>query len=217
MNQPLEYTIHLPEMVEKNALYPVIFALHGIGYNEKDMISVVRSLSEAFIIVGIRGHLAYENGHAYYVLKGYGNPDRQSFDTSIEMLNRFVESISSEYPIDPERRYLAGFSQGAILSLTLALTFAAKWKGVAAMNGYIPGFVKEEYPLQPSQHLSVYLSDGSNDPIFPPHVGAENFRYLEHRAASVRYRTFDAGHEITEENREDLAAWFRKEAKKAKQ
>lgn len=213
MNQAFEVTVHTPPGLETGKTYPAIIALHGIGYNEKDMLSVIQDVGDEYILIGVRGHLTYQNGYAYYVLKGYGNPDRGSFDTSVEMLQHFVEDISAHYPIDLERMYITGFSQGAILSMTLALTLGTKLKGVAAMNGYIPAFVKEEYPLQPANHLSVYVSDGKDDPIFPPRIGEENYRYFKERAASVRYRTFDAAHTISEENQKDLVAWFREEAR----
>ena len=46
------------------------------------------------------------------------------------------------------------------------------------MNGYIPQFVKEEYPLKSIDHLSRFLCQGARDPIFPLNVGQENYHYL---------------------------------------
>ena len=107
--------------MEKDKKYPVIFALHGIGYNEQFMLDLVADLKEEYILIGIRGDLSYEDGYAYYYLKSYGNPERDLFDSSIEKLKIFIENASNQYPIDPDRKYLIGFSQGAILSLSLAL------------------------------------------------------------------------------------------------
>ena len=41
-----------------------------------------------------------------------------------------------------------GFSQGAILSMTLGLKLGNRIKGIIALSGYIPAFVKEEYDIQ---------------------------------------------------------------------
>jgi len=208
MNSDFTYQIHIPPDKEPWKKYPVIFALHGIGYNEQDILALVDDVKNEFILIGIRGHLTYENGFAYYYLKGYGNPDRELFDNSIKMLVNFIEYASATYPIDPGRKYLLGFSQGAILSMSLALVLGNGIKGIVSMNGYIPTFVKEEYPVKPIQNMSIFLSDGEFDPIFPVNIGQENYQYLVERAASVVYTTYPVGHEITEDNKRDLVHWL---------
>ncbi|MGY4110743.1 hypothetical protein [Aeribacillus sp. SP014] len=44
-----EYEIHLPSTAEEGKKYPVVFALHGIGYDEQYMLSLVEDLKEEFI------------------------------------------------------------------------------------------------------------------------------------------------------------------------
>ncbi|KIL45128.1 alpha/beta hydrolase [Jeotgalibacillus soli] len=208
METTFSYTIHTPETLESEKKYPVIFALHGIGYNEHDILDLVKELKNEFILIGVRGHLAHEKGYAYYYLKGYGNPDRELFDKSMSMLQSFIEDMSKKYPIDLEQRYLLGFSQGAILSLSLALVLGQGIKGIVAMNGYIPSFVKEEFSVKPINHMSIFLSDGQYDEIFPPQIGQENYDYLIEMAASVIYTTYPSGHEISEDNQRDLVMWL---------
>jgi phospholipase/carboxylesterase len=212
MNSPFLYKIHLPSHMESGKKYPVVFVLHGIGYNEQDMLALVEDLKKDFILIGIRGHLSYENGYAYYYLKGYGNPERELFDDSVEKLKDFIDYASNQYPIDPERKYLMGFSQGAILSMTLALILGDTIKGIVAMNGYIPAFVKEEYPLKSIRQMSVFLSQGESDPIFPLIVGRENYDYLREHAGSVKYTIYPTGHEISLDNQRDLVTWLHQDS-----
>jgi phospholipase/carboxylesterase len=203
--------------MEKDKKYPVIFALHGIGYNEQYMLDLVEDLVEDYILIGIQGDLTYEDGYAYYYLKGYGNPERELFDGSVEKLRSFIDFASDHYPIDPDRKYLIGFSQGAILSMTLALILGDSIKGIIPMNGYIPQFVKEEYPLQSIEHLSVFLCQGAEDPIFPLNIGQENYDYLREQAESVKYTIYPTAHEISDNNRQDVVAWLRQELEKNNQ
>jgi phospholipase/carboxylesterase len=209
MSSAYSYKIHLPSHVEDGKKYPVVIALHGIGYNEQHMLALVEDLKEEFILIGIRGDLPYEDGYAYYYLKEYGNPERKLFDDSIEKLKDFIEYAIDHYPIDSDRVYLIGFSQGAILSMTLALILGDTVKGIVAMNGYIPSFVKEEYPLKSISHLSVFLTQGESDPIFPLHVGQENYDYLRTHAGSVKYTIYPSGHEISQDNQRDIVSWLR--------
>ncbi len=211
MRSPYSYQIQLPEKMQEGKRYPVIFAFHGIGYDEQYMLSLVSQLKEDFILIGIQGDLTYENGYAYYYLKGYGNPERDLFDSSIEKLKNFIDYASKQYPIDPGKKYLIGFSQGAILSMSLALLLGDSIKGIVPMHGYIPDFVKKEYSLKSMDHLHVFLCQGASDPIFGLDVGQENYDYLSKNARSVKYTIYPAAHEITENNRNDVIEWLRQE------
>ena len=208
-NAFFSYKIHLPAHAEEGRKYPVVFALHGIGYNEEYMLDLVKDLKEEFILIGVRGHLLYEDGYAYYYLKDYGNPERKLFDDSIDKLKHFIDYAFHQYPIDSNKVYLIGFSQGAILSMTLALLLGDAIKGIVAMNGYIPSFVKKEYPLKSIRPLSVFLTQGESDPIFPLNVGQETYDYLRLHAGSVKYTIYPAGHEISQDNQRDLVSWLR--------
>ena len=212
MKTAFSFEVQTPEHLKPGKKYPVIFALHGIGYNEHDILSLVKELKNDFILIGIRGHLNFEKGHAYYFLKGYGNPDRELFDEAMKLLTSFIDDISLKYPIDQTRKYLVGFSQGAILSMSLGLVLGEKIRGIVAMNGYIPSFVKEEYPLKSIKHMVIFLSDGEHDSIFPPKIGQENYNYLIHLAKSVKYKTYPVGHEVSEENIRDLTKWLQEDA-----
>ncbi|MBE3569178.1 MAG: dienelactone hydrolase family protein [Bacillales bacterium] len=203
------YKIHLPSHVENEKKYPVVIALHGIGYNEQHMLQLMEDIKEEFILIGIRGDLPYKDGYAYYYLKEYGNPERKLFDDSIEKLKEFIEYAFRQYPINSNKVYLIGFSQGAILSMSLALILGDTVKGIVAMNGYIPSFVKEEYPLKSISHLSVFLTQGESDPIFPLQVGQENYDYLRKHAGSVKYTIYPAGHEMSQDNQRDIVSWLR--------
>lgn len=208
MQTKYHYEVMIPSTLEPEKNYPVLFALHGIGYNERDMLSVFEEVKEKFILIGIRGDLDHEDGYAYYRLKGYGNPDRELFDESMIALENFIESACEKFPVDREHIYLGGFSQGAILSNSLALVLGDKIKGIVSMNGYVPSFVVEEYPVKPIDHLSIYLSDGEFDLIFPPEVGRENYEFFIDAGASVCYRTYPTDHKIGEENKNDLSNWL---------
>lgn len=59
-------------------------------------------------------------GYQYYKLKSLGNPVREMFDRAVGLLEQFIEFASEKYAVDPARRYVMGFSQGAILAMTLA-------------------------------------------------------------------------------------------------
>jgi len=209
MSGTFQYKITLPSHgVKENKSYPVVIALHGIGYNEKEILSVFEGLKEDFILIGVRGNLTYEEGFAYYYLKEYGKPDRQLFDESMEKLQAFIQTLLDKYPINPNHIYLGGFSQGAILANSLALVFGEKISGIVSMNGYVPTFVVEEYPVKKIDQLSVFLTDGEKDQIFPPEIGKANYQFFKENGASVKYKTYPTEHLIGNENKTDVTEWL---------
>lgn len=145
MSKDFYYNISLPSNLEEGRKYPVIYAMHGRGSNENDIVSLLQSLKEDCIIIGIRGALVLNSGFQYFTIKSIGNPDLDSLENAVESLEKFFAEAPREYPIDPSRQFLFGFSQGAILAMVLSLKMGLTIKGIAALNGYIPKHYKEKF------------------------------------------------------------------------
>lgn len=207
-----EYDIRFPSHMDPNKRYPVIFTLHGKGSNERNMYGLVEPLADEFIIVGIRGNLTLGAGFQYYELRSLGNPIREIFDQAIQQLQQFIQYATEKYPIDAARLYLLGFSQGAILSMTLALTMGDQLKGIVALNGYVPEFVKTEYPLKSVQEVSVFISHGEFDGVFPVRIGHETANYFETLTSRLTFKLYPTDHAVSQENQQDFVAWLKKDA-----
>ncbi|MGO4375003.1 alpha/beta hydrolase [Paenibacillus sp. MCAF20] len=211
-NPAYAYDIHFPPHFEANKKYATIFTLHGKGSNERNMFGLVAPLSESFIIIGIRGDLLLGAGYQYYELKSLGNPLRETFDRAVRQLESFIDYATEKYAVDPDRRYLLGFSQGAILSMTLALTMGDQLKGIVALNGYVPEFVKTEYPLKSVENVSVFVSHGEFDSVFPIPIGHETSAYFESLTPKLTFKTYPSDHGVIEENQRDFTEWLIKDA-----
>ncbi|RHW34137.1 esterase [Neobacillus notoginsengisoli] len=208
MNSPMVYEMQRPKQENPNKLYPAIFVMHGIGSNEQNMLSLVKGLEEDFIIFSIRGHLKQPPGFSYFTIEGYGKPHREVFDDAVKKISDFIHYASERYPIDKRNLYLLGFSQGAILSMTLALSLGNSIKGIVALNGYIPQFVKDEYDVQSLDHLSAFVSHGETDRVFPIDWGFANNEYLRSLGASVTFKVYPGGHTVSMENYNDYVKWL---------
>ncbi|MEW9668991.1 alpha/beta hydrolase [Ammoniphilus sp. 3BR4] len=208
MNSPLDYTIHLPANREKEKKYPVIYAMHGKGSNEQNMLRLLQGLENDFILIGIRGGIPQGNGYEYFSIKSIGNPNRDSFDKSVKDIESFIEYAKQSYPIETNHQYLLGFSQGAILAMTLALTMGNQIKGIVALNGYVPLFVKDEYPIKSVEDLSIYISHGEYDPVFPLTIGKENEAYFREKSQNVHFTAYAVGHEVSYENQQEFIKWL---------
>jgi phospholipase/carboxylesterase len=172
------------------------------------MLSLVNGLDDSFFIFSIRGHLSQPPGFAFFTIQGYGKPHREVFDEGVNKLASFIDFASEQFPIDLNRLYLLGFSQGAILAMTLGLTLGNKIKGIVALSGYIPLFVKEEYNIDHKENLSVFISHGNMDQVLPFEWGRENVDFFNKFGIPVTFKEYSEGHTVSIENLRDFHTWL---------
>jgi len=204
----LKHQVFLPTFAGKN--FPTVIAMHGRGANENDLPPVVLALEiPDLLLVTPRAPFAFPyGGYAWYNPGQEGVPDADTFRTSVGLLQKFVEEVKVGYPVDPKRLILMGFSQGTMMAYATALLNPSKFRGVAALSGYVP------YRSHPSLQLSnlagfpVFISHGSNDPLIPVRFGRETAKLLRGAGANVVYREYVMGHEISEETIRDLKQWI---------
>ncbi|MEC1525018.1 esterase [Neobacillus niacini] len=213
MNAPMIYELRRPSEIDPDKKYPALFIMHGIGSNEQNMLSLVNGLEERFYIFSIRGHLSQPPGFAFFTIEGYGKPHREVFDEGVTKLTNFVDYTCEQYPLDTSQLYLLGFSQGAILAMTLGLTLGDKIKGVVALSGYIPAFVKEEYEIKAVNELSVFISHGEMDQVLPYEWGLANNEYFRQLGANVTFKTYVEGHSVSKSNLQDFTNWLLEDLK----
>src|SRR5438477_5451261 len=108
---------------------PRLILLHGRGADEADLMGLEGALDPRLTIVSARAPFRLGPGYAWYGMEQIGAPDRNTLHASLEELWTFVSGLPSAYGIDPQRLYLLGFSQGAVMSAALALTVPDKVRG----------------------------------------------------------------------------------------
>jgi phospholipase/carboxylesterase len=208
MNAPMIYELRRPKHIDPEKKYPALFVMHGIGSNEQNMLSLVNGLEEQFYIFSIRGNLSQPPGFAYFTIQGYGKPHREVFDEGVSKLTSFIDYACEQYPLDTSHLYLLGFSQGAILAMTLGLTLGSKIKGIVALSGYIPAFVKEEYSIKSVDEVSLFISHGEMDQVLPYEWGVANYEYFRQLGANVTFNTYPEGHSVSLKNLQDFTNWL---------
>src|SRR5882672_5702002 len=98
----------------------------------------------------------------------------------------------------PKTVALVGFSQGAMLSIDVALAGAPLVERVVAMSGVLlvdsVSALAAPHPTKPR----FLLSHGRQDPVVPFQSGNHAKDLLEKHGFPVTWRPFDGGHEIPE-------------------
>ena len=208
MKSPFTFTHTAPE--GSAGKQPAIFLLHGMGSHEQDLPQLVTDFKESHHIFSLRGPIEFEPGYAFFTIEEAGKPIRVVFDKVLMYIQSFIHEAIVEFELDAEQIYVLGFSQGAVLSQSLALTMGSAIRGVVALSGYVPDFVKMEYSGQPVDHLNVFISHGEYDYIIPPQWGKESKEYFESLGSNVTFKTYQDGHGVTPENKQDLVTFLQK-------
>src|SRR6478752_356673 len=208
MDAPMIYNLRKPKQVNPDKAYPALFLIHGMGSNEQNMFPLVQGLEEEFYIFSIRGPISQPPGFAFFTIEGYGKPHRDVFDRAVDQLTNFMDYATKQYSLDENNLYLLGFSQGAILSMSLALTLGNKIKGIVALSGYIPKIILEDYEIQPIKHLSVFISHGETDGVLPYEWGVSAQEYFKQKNAEVTFHSYQEGNSVSLQNQQDLKEWI---------
>jgi phospholipase/carboxylesterase len=122
---------------------------------------------------------------------------------------RFVDEAVAEYGADPARVFLAGFSQGAIMSLAALLTSPEKIAGVAAMSGrLLPEVLPHAAPAEALRDKPVLVVHGVDDEKLGVHYARAARERLAALPVDLTYRELPIGHRIAPESVAAVAEWL---------
>lgn len=192
---------------------PLLLLLHGVGSNERDLFSLSDVLDPRFRIVSLRAPLERgPNSFAWFDVQFLPSGNVINSDQLRASRDRIAQVIGeavAAYDTDAERVYLLGFSQGAIMSLTTALSQPALVAGIAPLSGRIPAEARPWIaPPAELAGLPILLVHGHADTVIPLHYAHDAQRLLESLPVALTYREYDMGHEIASPALSDLLAWL---------
>jgi len=196
---------------EHRSSYPTIVTLHGRGSDYSDLPPLVQALKiPGLLVIAPRAPIKFmTGGFAWYELQEEGIPSANSFIPSLNRLQFFLREIREKYPVDEERVFLLGFSQGTVMAYAAGLQEHEEFKGIVALSGYIPTRPGLSLELHDLSGLGVFISHGSEDELIPIRYGREAAKILTQARAEVRYIEYPMGHEVIPETITDLTKWMK--------
>jgi phospholipase/carboxylesterase len=193
--------------------HPVLILLHGRGTNEDDLLGLVDYLDPRFFVVSVRAPFRFEQGlggYTWYDVQDVGIPHPKQFEESYNRLAQLVLDVNQNYPVDPRRVFMLGFSMGSIMSFALSLTKPELIRGVVAHSVYIPENTSLQFAWDRLQNLSLFVAHGVNDPVIPVHLGRRAHDLLSKTQADLTYKEYPIPHSMSEQSVSDLADWLQK-------
>jgi len=154
-----DYIIHLPTGYSSAQTYPLVFNLHGYTSTAAEeqlytkMDEVANTDPEKFIVV-------YPNGIA-----NYWNSFTATGNDDVGFISAVIDSMHAQYPIDLNRVYSCGMSNGGFQSYRLACELSNRIVAIASVTGSMSNYVYANcHPGRPMPVLEIH---GTADATVP--------------------------------------------------
>ncbi len=195
---------------------PVIIMLHGFGSDENDLFSFAAELPKKYTIISLKAPIPMQPyGNAWYNIyfddtNGKFSDDEQAI-ASRDLVVKCIDEIIEAYQVSEENVTLLGFSQGTILSFSIALSYPEIVQRVVGLSGYInEGILKTGYENNDFSKLKVYSSHGNADQVIPVSWAQKTKPFLENLNIPCKYSEFPVGHGVAPQNFYELKEWLEK-------
>lgn len=195
---------------------PLLLMLHGYGSHENDLFSMAPMLHEKCTVVSLRAPLTLPwGGFAWYEID-FNNlstgrmSNVEQAKESVKKIRNIIPEIHEAYGTDSDNVWLAGFSQGSILSYALSLGYPQEFQKVLAVSGYVlKEMVPDKYKASEVQHLDFFVTHGTQDDVIPVEWARQSVKMLEQLKLTHQYREYPIGHGISPECFEDMKLWMK--------
>jgi phospholipase/carboxylesterase len=184
---------------------PLLMLMHGVGANETGLMGLAKALDPRFIKLVVRSPLpfgpnAYGWFHVDFTPAGPVH-NAEEAEAGRRQLAAFIPEAVLEHGADARRVYLLGFSQGAIMAMSLLLTRPDLVAGAVAWSGRIlPEALRNRQPGPALGQRDALVIHGVRDQTLPiRHGRASRDALLAVPLGSVAFHELDMGHEVNEE------------------
>ncbi|MBE7634559.1 phospholipase [Tenacibaculum finnmarkense] len=207
----LNYIVREPKQATTNP--PLLILLHGYGSNEDDLFSFAQELPDDLLIVSAQAPYQMGGGaFAWYAInfdavKGKFS-DLEQAATSVTKIASFIDKIKEKYNTNPDKTFVLGFSQGAILSYALSLNYPNKVQHVIALSGYIDENLIKNQQENTKITTDYYISHGTVDQVIPVDWARKAPVFLEENNLKNDYSEYNVGHGVAPQNFYSFKTWI---------
>lgn len=202
MNPPLVHLVRHPS--KPTSKPPLLILLHGVGSHEGDLFSLEGAFPPEWVVVSARAPLSLRPGsYAWFPVQFTPQgpvADAEQAEKSRLLVVDFIDWAVREYATDSPV-ILGGFSQGAIMTASVALTEPEKVAAAVLMSGRIlPEVLPQVASPERRAGPRFVVVHGTEDAVLPVHHGRASRDTLESLGVSLVYREFPVGHSVSDES-----------------
>jgi len=186
-----------------------VVLLHGVGGNEMNLADAAAKMNADTLVVLARGRLQMGAGQFAWFRVSFTASGPRIVATEAEesrsTLIRFVEQIQRKHGIAPAKTVIAGFSQGGIMSASVALSAPELVAGFAILSGRIlPELEPQLASAARLASLRAFI-----DGTLPVIWAQRSEEWLKKLGVAFVSRRYPIDHSISSEMQSDVLQWVR--------
>ncbi|MBY0123128.1 alpha/beta hydrolase [Bacillus sp. S/N-304-OC-R1] len=190
----------------KDLTKPTFLLLHGTGGNELDLLPLAGRIDGEASVLTVRGNVLENGMPRFFRRVAEGVFDEADLIFRTTELNQFLDEAAQEYGFDRDNIIAIGYSNGANIAASLLFHYKNALKGAILHHPMVP---RKGIELPVLLGKEVFIAAGTNDPICPPEESEELKSLLEEANASVSIYWGNRGHQLTIEEVEAAALWYK--------
>ena len=178
----------------------LVFAFHGTGGDERQLLPLAREIWPDAEIVAPRGDVSEYGALRFFRRKAEGVYDFDDLARRTQAMAGFVAAHKAA-----GRRVVGmGYSNGANILASVALAAPGLFDDVALMHPLIPWRPADDPRLASTRAL---ITAGRRDPICPPDQTLALAEFWRRQGAETTLEWHEGGHELADSEVEALRAW----------
>ncbi len=200
----LSYVEFTTAGAEEQAKLPMVVAIHGLGDSPENFSRFLRRFPAQLRVIALRAPTPYHRGYSWFPIRASsGGKDpaliRGVQKATVQILETVRRLLSQRPTVG--RPLVLGFSQGGILSFSLAASSPRLFKAVFPIAGMLP-----DQPLSAGvEKTKVYAFHGGSDRIIPISGSERAVLTLKNRGYPTQlYRYSKLGHHFSSRLISDL-------------
>ncbi len=187
--------------------------LHGVGGNETDLANLTQGMGPETLVVMPRGPLTLGAGQYAWFRVNFSSAGpvivEAEAEQSRQTLLRFVAQLQQTHHIAPEKTVIAGFSQGGIMSASVALSAPALVAGFAILSGRIlPELKPHLADAAQLKNLRAFIGHGEYDSKLPVVWAQRSEQLLGDLGVAHLSRRYPIDHGISAAMQADFVSWL---------
>jgi phospholipase/carboxylesterase len=208
--------VALPDGFREGSRYPLLVGLHGGGATADNFVRAFAAAGVArrFIFCAPQGLFPAPAGDQ--VIYTWVRPTPGQARVPLPPTRRLAEdylaslvgTVVRRYPVDPERVYVMGFSQGGFMATSLGLRHPELFRGVIPIGGYLgPADWTPERLAVAAKRTSFLLVHSPGDSTVPYREVEAVAAFLRGHDVPFQLLRYDGGHVLTREVLAAVARW----------
>lgn len=191
-----------------------VVLLHGVGGNETNLIDIAAGIDPDTLVVFPRGPLQlgaqqFAWFRVRFTAAGPGIVAEEA-ERSREALIHFVAQLRQRHGIAAQDTVIAGFSQGGILSASVALSAPELVAGFAVLSGRIlPELEPRLANRERLANLKGFIGHGEHDSKLPVLWAHRSDKLLRELGVDHRLHLYPIDHGISADMRADFLQWIK--------